>query len=92
MKRSDVRPSVCLSHHSTTTAACGGFAVERRAGRRYRSTAAGLGHPAATGNSDTARGRSTALSSKCGQCHVDSHVEEAEHRLVKDGVDVIVRA
>ena len=28
------------------------------------------------------RGRSTALSSKCGQCCVDSLVDEAEHRLV----------
>ena len=26
--------------------------------------------------------RSTALSSKCGQCHVDSRVDEAEHRFV----------
>jgi len=28
-----------------------------------------------------AQGRSTALSSKCGQCHVDSRVDDAEHRL-----------
>ena len=27
------------------------------------------------------RRRSTALSSKCGQCHVSSRVDEAEHRL-----------
>ena len=33
------RPSVCLSHRSTAAAACGGFAAERRAGRRSRSTA-----------------------------------------------------
>jgi len=31
MKRSSVCPSACLSHHSTTAAACGGFAAERRA-------------------------------------------------------------
>ena len=40
MKRSSVRPSVCLSRHSTSAAACGGFAAERRAGKRCRSTAA----------------------------------------------------
>jgi len=33
-------------------------------------------------SSAAARGRSTALSSKCGQCHVDSQVDEAEHRWV----------
>ena len=32
-------------------------------------------------SSAAARGRSTALSSKCGQCHVDSRINEAEHRL-----------
>ena len=37
----------------------------------------------ATGsNSDAARGHSTVLSSKCGQCHVERRVEEAEHRRV----------
>jgi len=30
------RASVCLFHHSTAAAACGGFAAERRAGRRYQ--------------------------------------------------------
>ena len=30
---------ICLSHHSTAEAACGGFAAESRAGRRYRPTA-----------------------------------------------------
>jgi len=34
------RPSVCLSHRSTAATAAGGFAAERRANRRYRSTAA----------------------------------------------------
>jgi len=54
---------------------CGGFAAERSAGRTHRSTAAG----AATKQQ---RHRSTAFSSKCGQCHVDSRVDEAEHILV----------
>ena len=31
--------------------------------------------------SSFAAARSTALSSKCGQCHVDNRVDEAEHRL-----------
>jgi len=39
MKRPSVRPSVCLSRQLTAAAACGGFAAERPAGRRYRSTA-----------------------------------------------------
>ena len=74
MKRSSVRQSVCLSYRSTTGAACGGFAAERSAGRRYR-TIAGAG-------AQQQRRRSTAHSSKCGQCHVDSRVNEAEHRYV----------
>ena len=32
-------------------------------------------------SSAAARGRSTALSSKCGKCHFDSRINEAEHRL-----------
>jgi len=36
---------------------------------------------ATSSNGATAVGRSTALSSKCGQCHVDSRVVEAEHKL-----------
>ena len=47
MKRSRVRPSVCLSvclfHRWTAGAACGAFAAQRPAGRRRRSTAAGAG-------------------------------------------------
>ena len=65
--RPSVRPSVCLSHHSTTAAACGGFAAERRAGGIYRSTATG-----AHRQRRRSTGRSTALSSKCEQCHVYS--------------------
>jgi len=56
-------------------AACGGFAAERPAGKTYRSTAAGTG-------AQQQRRRSTAFSSKCGQSHVDSRRDEAEHRLV----------
>ena len=36
----------------------------------------------AKGIAQQQRSSSTALSSKCGQCHVDSQVDEAEHRLV----------
>jgi len=36
-----VRPSVRLSRRSTAAAKAGGFAAERPANRRYRSTAAG---------------------------------------------------
>ena len=54
--------SVCLSVPSFARR-CGGFAAERRAGRRYRSTAA---------SAQQQRRHSTALSSKCGQCHVDN--------------------
>ena len=43
----------------------GEFATERPAGKRYRSTAAGTG-------AQQQRRRSTALSSRCGQCRVDS--------------------
>jgi len=43
-----VRPSVRPSYQSTAAAVCGGFAAERRAGRRYRSKAVDSGHPAAT--------------------------------------------
>jgi len=70
MKRSSVRPSVCLSHHSTAAAVCGGFAAERRAGRRHRPTATTTRAPGSSGAA--ARVRSTALSNTCGQCHVDS--------------------
>jgi len=44
MKRSSIRPSIRLSVCPTIrprTAACNRFAAERRADRRYRSTAAG---------------------------------------------------
>jgi len=38
--RASVCLSVCLSRRSTAAAACGGFAAEHPAGRKYRSTAA----------------------------------------------------
>ena len=69
-------PSVRLSHKSNAATACGGFAAERRTRKRYRSTA-----PGARQQQRRSPGRSTALSSKCGQCHVDSRINEAEHRL-----------
>jgi len=65
-------PSVSLSHQSNAAAACGGFAAERHTRKRYRSTAPGARQQ---------QRRSPALSSKCGQCHVDSQINEAEHRL-----------
>jgi len=59
-----VCPRVCLSvYHSTSAAACGGFAAQRCASGRYQSTAAGA---------QQQRRRSTALSSKCEQCRVYS--------------------
>jgi len=53
-------PSVCLSH-SPAAEACGGFAAVGPVGRRYRSIAAAAGHYS-----------STAHSSKCERCRVDS--------------------
>jgi len=71
--------SVCLSHHSTAAASCGGFAAERRAGRDidrpWRATcgqeisnAASAGRPAATAPQHGAQQQTQ-------QCHVDSRVE-----------------
>jgi len=65
-------PSVRLSYQSNAAAACGGFAAERRTHKRYRSTAPGA---------QQQQRRSPALSSKCGQCHVDSRINEGEHRF-----------
>jgi len=47
VERPSVCLSVCLSHHPTAAAACGGFAAERRVHRMYRSIAAAAGRPAA---------------------------------------------
>ena len=71
--------SVCLSRHSTAAATCGRFAAERRAGRRYRPTAA---------VAQQQRRRSTALSSKRRQCYVDSRVDEAQHTGLVDLVNL----
>jgi len=60
VQRLSVRQSVPSFDSSS---AYGGFAAERHVGRRYRSTAAGA---------QQQRSRGTALSSKRGQCHVDS--------------------
>jgi len=68
MQWSGALPSACLSRRSTAAAACGGFAVERPAGRTWTDS----------GRRPAARRRST----KRGQCRVDSRVDEAEHRLV----------
>ena len=68
--------SVRLSHQSNAATACGGFAAERRTGKDIDRQRRAPGSSSAA-----ARGRSTALSSKCGQCHVDSRVDETEHRL-----------
>ena len=55
MQQSSVRPSVhlpvYLRYHSTAAAACGRFAAELHADRRYRSTAAGARRPAANAGS-----------------------------------------
>jgi len=60
-----------LSHQSNAATACGGFAAEYGQKISINSD----GRPAAN------VGRTMALSSKCGQCHVDSRINEAEHRL-----------
>ena len=66
-------PSVCLSCRSTVGAACSRFAAEHYAGVRYQSIA-GAG-------TQQQRPGSMVHSSKRGQCHVDSRVDEPEHRL-----------
>ena len=77
MKRSSVRLSVCLSHRSptATAAACGGFVAESPAGRRFRSTGrarCGRRAGAASAGAQQQQRCRTALSSKYGQCRVDS--------------------
>ena len=65
VERPSVRPSVCLFHLATAAEACCEFAAERPAGRIYHQSIAGTG-------AQQHRRRSTALSSKCRQCRVDS--------------------
>jgi len=71
--RPSVRQSVCPISRTQQRRAAG---LLLSTGKRYRSTA-----PGARQQQRRSRGRSAALSSKCGQCHVDSRVDEAEHRL-----------
>ena len=73
-----VRPSVRLYYRSTTAAACGGFAAERRAGRRHRSTVANAGRSAATVLQHGAATRCSAANASSAV----SAVDEAEHILV----------
>jgi len=50
-----VCPSVCLSHHSTVAAACGGFAAER--GQEISIDSGGRQAPEGNGAAARARGR-----------------------------------
>jgi len=68
-ERPSVRTSVCLSHHLTAAAACGGFAAERPASSIDRQRRA-------------AGAQQQRRRSKCGQFHIDSRVNEAGQRLV----------
>ena len=68
--------SVCLSSHLTVAAVSGGCATECHEGRRY------LGGWSPSSNDAAAWGHGTAFSSKCRQYHDDSHIEEAQLRLV----------
>ena len=69
IKRSGVRPSISQSVPSVKRSS--GFVAEHRMCKRYRLTAPGARQQQC---------RSPALSSKCGQRHVDSRINEAEHR------------
>ena len=70
-----VCPSVRLSCHS---------AIQRRAaGLPLSAVRAGdIDRQWWAPGAEQQRRRSTALSSECGKCHVDSRVDETEHRLV----------
>ena len=71
-----VRQSVCPTSRTQQRRAAGLLLSAVRAKDIDRQ------HRAPGSNSAAARGRSTALSSKCGQCHVDSRINDAEHKLV----------
>ena len=81
IKRSSARPSVCpsvsLSHQSNAAAACGAGLLLSN----VRAKDIDRQRRAPGSSSAAARGHSTALSSKCGQRHVDSRINEAKHRL-----------
>jgi len=67
------RPSVCLSHRSTAAAVAGGFALSAlRTGDIVRQRRLPAALRTSCRRAQQQRRRSTALSSKCGQCHVDS--------------------
>ena len=77
-----VRPSVTLFDRSSGVQ---GFAADCRAGMQEISIDSGGRRGPSSNGAAAAQGRSTALSSKCGQfqCLVDSRVDDAEqHRLV----------
>ena len=71
-----VRPSVCPIIRQEQRRAVSLLLSAGRVGRICRSTAAG-----AQQQRRRSTRRSTALSSKCRQCHVDSRVNEAKYRL-----------
>ena len=79
--------SVCLSRHSPAARRYGGFAAERPAGMRYRSTAATAKRPAAAASQHSAQ-QPTALGSKCVQCHVDSRRRKLS-RLVLTNYNIV---
>ena len=66
-------PPVCPSHRYTAAVVAGRFAAECPASRTYRSTAAGAAYQLhCCRRAQQQWRRSSALSSKCGQCHVDN--------------------
>ena len=73
--RPSVRQSVCLISQTQQRRVVGLLLSAVCAKDIYRQ------RRAPGSSSAAARGRSTALSSKCGQRHVDSRINEAEHRL-----------
>ena len=84
------RRSVRLSHPAAHAPVAGLLLWAPRAGdidrqrRAPSSNAAEMTYIVSSGalnSTPTNSRRSTALSSTCGQCHVDSRVDEAEHRL-----------
>ena len=68
MKRSSVRLSVP--------------SIDRSSGAGLLLSALRARDQSTTPGTQQQRRRSTALGSRCGQCHVDIRVDEAEHRLL----------
>jgi len=75
-----VEEAVRPSHQSTATTVASGFAAERPASRRYRSTAAGAALQA------------PALSSKCGQRHAESRRRRLNTNLFCQQIDMVTSA